>query len=44
MIIVFLQMMILKKNSFTLINFWASWCAPCRIEHPYLMELSKEKI
>jgi cytochrome c biogenesis protein CcmG/thiol:disulfide interchange protein DsbE len=31
-----------KKNSFTLINFWASWCAPCRIEHPQLMELSKE--
>ena len=31
-----------KKNSFTLINFWASWCAPCRIEHPLLMELSKE--
>ena len=32
-----------EKNSFTLINFWASWCAPCRIEHPHLMELSKEK-
>ena len=31
-----------KKNSFTLINFWASWCAPCRTEHPQLMELSKE--
>ena len=31
-----------KKNSFTLINFWASWCAPCRIEHSQLMELSKE--
>ena len=31
-----------KKNSFILINFWASWCAPCRIEHPQLMELSKE--
>ena len=31
-----------KKNSFTLINFWASWCAPCKIEHPQLMELSKE--
>ena len=33
----------LKNNDFTLINFWASWCAPCRIEHPYLMQLSKEK-
>ena len=32
-----------KKSRYTLINFWASWCAPCRIEHPYLMELSKEK-
>ena len=31
-----------KKNSFTLINFWASWCAPCKVEHPHLMELSKE--
>ena len=31
-----------KKNSFTLINFWASWCAPCKVEHPQLMELSKE--
>jgi cytochrome c biogenesis protein CcmG/thiol:disulfide interchange protein DsbE len=33
----------LKKNNFTLINFWASWCAPCRDEHPLLVELSKEK-
>ena len=32
---------ILKKNDYTLINFWASWCAPCRVEHPFLMELSK---
>ena len=32
-----------KNNKFTLINFWASWCAPCRVEHPYLMELSKNK-
>ncbi len=31
----------LKKNNYTLINFWASWCAPCRVEHPFLMELSK---
>lgn len=33
----------LKKNNFTLINFWASWCAPCRKEHPLLFKLSKEK-
>ncbi len=31
----------LKKNNFTLINFWASWCAPCRAEHPILMNLNK---
>ena len=33
----------LKENNYTLINFWASWCAPCRIEHPILIQLSKEK-
>jgi cytochrome c biogenesis protein CcmG, thiol:disulfide interchange protein DsbE len=32
-----------KKNDYTLINFWASWCAPCRDEHPNLIELSKDK-
>ena len=33
----------LKKNNYVLINFWASWCAPCRIEHPVLMKLSQKK-
>ena len=33
----------IQKSRYTLINFWASWCAPCKIEHPYLMQLSKEK-
>ena len=32
----------LKKNKYTLINFFASWCAPCRTEHKYLMNLSNE--
>ena len=33
----------LKKNNFTLINFWASWCAPCRQEHPFLLDLNDEQ-
>ena len=33
----------LKKNNYTLINFFASWCSPCRDEHALLVELSKEK-
>ena len=32
----------LKKNKFTLINFFASWCSPCRAEHKYLINLSSE--
>jgi len=32
----------LRKNKFTLINFFASWCAPCRTEHKYLLSLASK--
>lgn len=31
----------LKNGTVTVVNIWASWCVPCRQEHPVLMELSK---
>tara|TARA_X000001036_G_scaffold413363_1_gene427564 strand:- start:123 stop:641 length:519 start_codon:yes stop_codon:yes gene_type:complete len=32
-----------KKDKYYLLNIWASWCVPCRDEHPLLMNLSKKK-
>lgn len=34
----------LRSGELKLVNFWASWCGPCRIEHPNLIKLSGEGI
>jgi cytochrome c biogenesis protein CcmG, thiol:disulfide interchange protein DsbE len=32
----------LRDGEVKLVNFFASWCAPCRVEHPNLTALSEE--
>ena len=34
---------IFEEDIFYIINIWASWCVPCRTEHPLLMKLSKNQ-
>ena len=32
----------LQSGTVTLVNVWASWCPPCRAEHPTLMSLADD--
>ncbi len=34
----------LDKKHFKIVNFFATWCAPCKVEHPQLMKLSESFI
>ncbi|MGB3554157.1 MAG: DsbE family thiol:disulfide interchange protein [Jannaschia sp.] len=33
---------LLADGEVKLVNFWASWCVPCRVEHPQLETLSRD--
>lgn len=34
----------LRDGQVKIVNFWASWCAPCRVEHPNLTQLAGEGV
>jgi len=34
----------LRTGEVKLVNYWASWCAPCRVEHPNLAQLAADGV
>ncbi len=34
----------LRTGEVTVVNFWASWCPPCRAEHPVLKDMAAQGI
>lgn len=34
----------LRSGEVTVVNFWASWCPPCRAEHPVLLQMAEDGV
>jgi cytochrome c biogenesis protein CcmG, thiol:disulfide interchange protein DsbE len=34
----------LRTGEVTVLNFWATWCPPCRAEHPVLLQMAEQGV